>query len=118
MKRDFRILRLEDRVVSLSVVRDDLVDVVLSFRIRRNPIVLVNGSFTSVVTGEGQLHVAIESLQQPRQVPGSGLDVACLIVEIVTLESFAVAGISCISPRAPTGDFASDRYFDSCWMTA
>src|SRR6266404_6783124 len=62
MKRHLCVLRIEDRMISFSVVRNDLIYVALSLGIRGHALILIDGSFTSVVPSEGKLNIAVESL--------------------------------------------------------
>src|ERR1700730_12417926 len=102
-ERYLGVFGFEDRVISFSVARYDLVYVVLRLWIRRHALVLVHCPFTGVVTSEGQLHIAIESFQKPGQIFCSRLDVTSLIFRIVAMKSFCRAGQQLHQAARPRG---------------
>jgi|GEM_PF-6121003 len=81
------------------------------------------GTGAGVVAGDRQPGVAVPLPQQPGQVAAAEACIELRLLEVVAVRvrpatSSAVAGISCISPTAPTGEATAGEKRDSCLAIA
>src|SRR3982751_3236425 len=88
MKELFGFVRCDDGVIGLAIVRNDVADVVLSLGVRRNTLVLIDRAFARIVRSEGQTYITVESLQQPREILSTSVNIGSLVIWIFTAKSF------------------------------